>query len=415
MLSNRRLMFVLTTIFILCFGSQGVSTHSMAKFNCSDTCANVTIPYPFGIGEGCFKDKWFEITCEVGPSGSEVPILRSYQLKVLRINFHKLRVAFNWTFPSCHPDDSGTELRVKPVNYDTGTFNPFLISPTLNRFIGEGCGIFAYVTNKRDTNTTMYTDGCVSLCTEKTMYEINPSILSRTCLGIGCCQASIPAGLRSMYIHIFHLQDNSSDPWGPSSCSRAFVTEKGFSAFRGVDEMPMSMSWVAGNTTCEQIAGSASSDQPCGKNAHCTDYLKTEGHRCQCNPGFDGNPYLPEGCQGILSLLIVCHLDDTLSTEVKMTIKTSVSLPDVDECLDPNNRCQGVATCVNTIGDYYCICPSGANASSYNGTCVPNPNDKLKTAESVYLGMGVVTTICSNFVLLKLETDVFSLSLQVFQ
>lgn len=305
MLSKHRLMFILTVVFILGFGCQGGCTHSMAKFNCSDKCANVTIPYPFGIGEGCFKDKWFEITCEVGPSGLEVPILRPYQLKVLRINFHKLRVAFNWTFPPCHPNKSGTELSVKPVNYDAGTYNPFLISPTLNRFIGEGCGIFAYVTNKREANTTMYTDGCVSLCTEKTMYEINPSTLYRTCLGIGCCQASIPAGLKSMYVHIFHLQDNSSDPQELSSCSRAFVTEKSFLAFRGADEMPMSMSWVAGNTTCEQIVGSASSDQPCGKNAHCTDYLKMEGHRCQCNPGFDGNPYLPEGCQGIFFLLTV--------------------------------------------------------------------------------------------------------------
>lgn len=50
-------------------------------------------------------------------------------------------------------------------------------------------------------------------------------------------------------------------------------------------------------------------------------------------------------------------------------------------------------------------CHSAANASSDNGSCMPDPSDKLRTADVVYLGV-VQWAHSSNFVLLKLETRV---------
>jgi len=39
------------------------SSNSLAMPGCPNMCGNVSIPYPFGIGEGCFR-KGFNVTCD---------------------------------------------------------------------------------------------------------------------------------------------------------------------------------------------------------------------------------------------------------------------------------------------------------------------------------------------------------------
>ncbi|GLT34287.1 hypothetical protein SLA2020_088110 [Shorea laevis] len=68
------------------------------------------------------------------------------------------------------------------------------------------------------------------------------------------------------------------------------------------------------------------------------------GYRCKCPKGFEGNPYLPSGCQ------------------------------DIDECLDPNrNDCKDMI-CTNTEGSYTCSCPKGYHLVVINDEqgCVAN-------------------------------------------
>lgn len=36
----------------------------LAKPNCSDHCGNISIPYPFGIGKGCYLEKSFDVECD---------------------------------------------------------------------------------------------------------------------------------------------------------------------------------------------------------------------------------------------------------------------------------------------------------------------------------------------------------------
>ncbi|KAK0590054.1 hypothetical protein LWI29_022208 [Acer saccharum] len=48
---------------------------------CPTSCGNVSIPFPFGIGDGCYLDDWYEVTCN-----SSGPFLKSINLEVLDIS-----------------------------------------------------------------------------------------------------------------------------------------------------------------------------------------------------------------------------------------------------------------------------------------------------------------------------------------
>ncbi|XP_058088879.1 wall-associated receptor kinase 5-like [Magnolia sinica] len=107
--------------------------------------------------------------------------------------------------------------------------------------------------------------------------------------------------------------------------------------------VPVVLEWATGNQTCEE-AGRNSDALPCRSwNSHCLDSNTGIGYRCFCDEGFQGNPYLPEGCE------------------------------DINECENPStNPC--THSCQNTAGSYCCSCPFGTNGDGRKtgSGCVPS-------------------------------------------
>jgi hypothetical protein len=163
-------------------------------------------------------------------------------------------------------------------------------------FTAVGCDTIAMVTNMDAT----FGAACLSLCTRNVTMSKNNS-----CSGSGCCQTSIPKGLKSLDITIQSF-NNHTDVFEFNPCGFAFLEDKDS---LDLSDWPLSrtpkpndtsnvvIEWVAQTETCEKAQANKSS-YACGINTNCNYSDNGQGYRCACNEGFEGNPYLEKGCQG---------------------------------------------------------------------------------------------------------------------
>ncbi|XP_064991772.1 putative wall-associated receptor kinase-like 16 [Musa acuminata AAA Group] len=299
---------------------------------CNATCSGISIPYPFGIGQGCFREG-FEVTCEV-VNGSATPtaFLRSSERNItveeISLLEGQLRI-LNYISWDCF-NSTGNLVAGQTHSLDLGD-KPFWVSSTKNRFTTMGCNVVGILLG--GDNYTFGT-GCASFCFQ------GASIASGSCSGTGCCQTTIPEKLDNFTTGLAYFA-NLSSYVDDSPCTYAFIADQdGFSfdesdlgnhTFRDKykDGVPLVLDWVAGNQTCEEAKRNLSS-YACG-NSDCIDSTSPPGYVCKCATGFQGNPYLPDGCK------------------------------DIDECSSPNlYTCHG--TCSNTLGNYSCSCPKGRSS-----------------------------------------------------
>ena len=125
---------------------------SMVKSGCKETCGSINIPYPFGIGSGCYLDPRFEIICTVS-SNSTYPLLNgSIVVSQISLDHH---VFINHTISRfCYSNESDPSLSI------SSSVLPFSFSHDLNKFVAMGSDIFAFITKSPSKN---YTAGCASL------------------------------------------------------------------------------------------------------------------------------------------------------------------------------------------------------------------------------------------------------------
>ena len=55
--------FVITISFLLLITYGFAEAAPISQPGCKTRCGKVSIPYPFGIGPGCYMDDWFQIVC----------------------------------------------------------------------------------------------------------------------------------------------------------------------------------------------------------------------------------------------------------------------------------------------------------------------------------------------------------------
>ncbi|CAH1427586.1 unnamed protein product [Lactuca virosa] len=232
---------------------------NIAKPGCQTQCGNLTVKYPFGIGDGCFLDESFQLTCNDTKDPPKL-FIGSENIQIYNISDSELRISNSIAF-KCYNKSGVSE-------YFSGWYDfegsPFTFSQK-NKLNVVGCDDIAWFKGRPNGSSVEFTSGCSGFCSEES------DVHNGNCSGIGCCQTTIPKGLQYYRAELQSVR-NHTGVIGFNPCGFAFLSEESSFQFGGA-------------TTCKG-------------NSSCND-ADVGGYSCSCNKGYDGNPYLDPGCQDI--------------------------------------------------------------------------------------------------------------------
>ncbi|XP_030943323.1 wall-associated receptor kinase-like 10 isoform X2 [Quercus lobata] len=288
-------------VFLLWSMNVFIEAVGLGNSSCSGAaavCGNVTIPYPFGIEPGCYIDDSFAIDCN-NTLGSPKPFLRKLDLEVLDISLEgTLRVNYpmSWWCPY-----GRSTLNVSLAS------SPFVFSKLRNIFVAMGCANVAYLLSSDGSNSSLSIyGGCMSVC-EKDTIQSNGS----SCNGIGCCKTTIPSDLDVFTTNIQSMGRASFER--TEDCKYAFLVdqkwfEENLTSHFEVQKMshvPVVLNWEINANLSSLVMGSNSSHSTCQfANRSSSLGNMSSTFTCSCDSGFEGNPYLVDGCQGISTGII---------------------------------------------------------------------------------------------------------------
>ncbi|GAB4830671.1 hypothetical protein Ancab_040289 [Ancistrocladus abbreviatus] len=268
----------------------GADAFPIAKHGCADSCGNVSIPYPFGIGPNCYNDSWYEIVCNKSFSPNKPFLSRLFNLEVMDISasfFPSITVgipALSICTDSKH-FISSIDLRPSPYRFSGE-----------NDFVVLDCGGSVLLRNRSKD----ILGGCASFCPEN---DNNASTRPDTdsCYGVGCCQTTI-AGFNLVDFYEIGFDEEAAHDYHTCVSAGMTVRYPSKSLPRTENLLPTELSWwVVGdfannppsyqNSWCERMGGLYSDEAA-------IDDRFINGYIClACRGSYEGNPYLPNGCK----------------------------------------------------------------------------------------------------------------------
>ncbi|PIN17897.1 Serine/threonine protein kinase [Handroanthus impetiginosus] len=330
-----RLPLILQIVSFLCLTTTMAVAISWSKPGCPEQCGNVTIPYPFGIGPKCSANSSFVVICS-NDTIPPKPIVSSIKMEALSISVHGTAIIKQPVSPMNCSD------KQKKQSLEFSLFgSPFTISHTYNSLVNLGCQNTVWLS----ANETSTASGCLAICDDNST--------DTTCNGVNCCQTTLPPGLQQIQYTYRSIQSTNN-----SYCGYVFLAydkwfQEDYKTFQGLQSdlsnpfdkefryAPLVLEWEI-NATSYELSNYASCTY---LNAYPSKYYdfcrnpslyssslfnendyKFPSKYCSCLDGFEGNPYLHEGCI------------------------------DIDECSNPTlNGC--IYNCTNTIGSFSCDHP----------------------------------------------------------
>ncbi|KAH6781211.1 hypothetical protein C2S52_000025 [Perilla frutescens var. hirtella] len=358
-------------------------TSSIAKYGCPDQCGKLSIPYPFGVGPNCYLEPSFEVICDTS-TNPPIAYLNVFSEEIVELNSSQVLVNYPNQAFACYSfsnSQSGiikTEERSLIIDLSRTQYT-FSSHNWINAI---GCDDMV-VGIIRHANRSFIGTSCAAVCRDRLINlgtsGFCPVGTTDYSPGNGCCRAAIPRGATYLEANLSEL----SGRWPRTnfSCSYAFLeykdpahsqyflsypilnnsTEISFDVMSPMlrREKVLVLDWRIGVQNCNEARRNPATFA-CKSNSDCVDFDATVGgYLCNCSNGYQGNPYLPDGCQ------------------------------DIDECADDTtNPCQYESSCFNTPGSFKCSCPKEyfGDGKKYGSGCIPEP--KSRTKMIILIGMG---------------------------
>lgn len=357
---------------VLLMAALAATVESLSTLNpgCQSSCGGVDVPYPFGIGTDrggaeCFRPG-FRIDCVnntpfLTGTTQVIPVL---QLSVMPRPEARVMLPVAWI---CYNTSTWSEVTGEYHGVvDFNSAGVYRISNSSNELFVLGCNTIIFINSGRPSRgyDHSYHAGCINYCKDL------QSVQDGACSGIGCCHVDIPPGLTDNWMRFYSFSHQGMEF---SPCEYAFIVEKGNYSFLAADlhmdakqrKMPLRLDWAIrdGNInstdslTCSQAANRQ--EYTCvSKNSECVDATNGPGYFCTCKKGYEGNPYLRDGCINIIEC-------DRLA-----------EFP-----------CNG--KCEDTEGSYICTCHPGhtSNGDPKIDPCHPTFTLAAKLALGITLGV----------------------------
>lgn len=271
--------------------SNGTTLPSAAMLaGCPTSCGNLSFEYPFGVGPGCFRGPDYRLFCNsIGQPpklflhDGTTEVLGSIEVAGFEIlgifSYNILNVSLSQTIP--------IRSRVDVYNMSLkAPGNSFSIIP-----MGDPMGVVHIIgcdldVLLKDQDTGSFSPLCTFTCPNETVAEM---VYTQDCDAGGFCCAV----LSETPVQALEFQ---------------FVPHK-----RGVTEKVSNLSvlwdrinitvvvtlvWsITDNTSCPEEEEDRSSTACVSEHSHCDiSVFRDAGYACRCDKGYQGNPYILDGC-----------------------------------------------------------------------------------------------------------------------